>query len=38
MSFSSKGILKENIPQHQVIMFMMIAREIVCYVVEAVMA
>lgn len=37
MSFSNKAILKENIPQHHVIMFMMAAREIICYVVEAVM-
>lgn len=37
LSFSSKGTLKENISQHHIIIFMMIAREIFCYAVEAAM-
>lgn len=31
------GILKENISQHHIIILMMVAREIFCYEVEAVL-
>lgn len=37
MSFLNKGILKENTPQNHFIIFMIIAREIFCYVVETMM-
>jgi len=37
MSFSGKGILKENLSQHHIIIFMTAAREIFCYAVEVVM-